>query len=151
MAAKRKKGADESLTTALARLLEKTILPDLTARAKTPAVAALLAEQHARERAESRTADALAEWIPRWLEQIGAAWVLSCVFLRTLEDRGLVRHRRIAGEGAADAEHLFFEIAPSLLRARLPAHRLPRGRPAPRRRGPARPCPEPGVSPVPLQ
>ncbi|XXY16177.1 BREX-2 system adenine-specific DNA-methyltransferase PglX [Sorangium sp. So ce216] len=114
MAGKRKKGADESLTTALARLLEKTLLPDLTARAKTPAVAAVLAEQHAREKAESRTADPLAEWTPRWLEQIGAAWVLSCVFLRTLEDRGLVRHRRIAGEGAVDAEQLFFEIAPSL-------------------------------------
>ena len=114
MAGKRKKGADETLTAALARLLEKTILPDLTARAKTPAVAAVLAEQHARERAESRTADTLAEWTPRWLEQVGAAWVLSCVFLRTLEDRGLLRHRRIAGEGAADAEHLFFEIAPSL-------------------------------------
>ncbi|WP_437894622.1 BREX-2 system adenine-specific DNA-methyltransferase PglX [Sorangium sp. So ce124] len=114
MAGKRKKGADESLTTALARLLEKTLLPDLTARAKTPAVAAVLAEQHAREKAESRTADALAEWTPRWIEQIGVAWVLSCVFLRTLEDRGLVRHRRIAGEGAADAEQLFFELAPSL-------------------------------------
>jgi hypothetical protein len=114
MAQKRKKPADESLTPALARLLDKTILPDLEARAKTPAVAAILAEQHAREKAASRTADTLAEWTPRWLEQIGAAWVLSCVFLRTLEDRGLVRHRRIAGEGAADAEHLFFEIAPSL-------------------------------------
>jgi hypothetical protein len=30
MAAKRKKGVDESLTSALARLLDKTILPDLT-------------------------------------------------------------------------------------------------------------------------
>jgi hypothetical protein len=39
MAAKRKKGTDESLTTALARLLQKTILSDLTERAKTPAVA----------------------------------------------------------------------------------------------------------------
>jgi hypothetical protein len=114
VAAKRKKPADESLTTALARLLEKTILPDLGERAKTPAVAAVLAEQHARERAASRTADSLGEWTPRWLEQIGAAWVLSCVFLRTLEDRGLVRHRRVAGEGATDAEQLFFEMAPSL-------------------------------------
>jgi hypothetical protein len=114
MAAKRKKPVEESLTSALARLLEKTILPDLAARAKLPAVAAVLAEQHAREKAASRTADTLAEWTPRWLEQIGAAWILSCVFLRTLEDRGLVRHRRLAGEGAADAEQLFFEIAPSL-------------------------------------
>ncbi len=114
MAGRRKKGAEERLTVALARLLEKTLLPDLRARARMPAVAAALAEQHAREVADRRTADTPAEWTSRWLEQVGAAWVLSCVFLRTLEDRGLVPHRRIAGEGAADAEHLFFEIAPAL-------------------------------------
>ncbi|WP_437602990.1 hypothetical protein WMF28_15310 [Sorangium sp. So ce590] len=72
MAGGRKKGAEESLTAALARLLEKTLLPDLLARAQVPALAAGLAEQHAREVHARRTATPLAEWTTRWLEQIMA-------------------------------------------------------------------------------
>jgi hypothetical protein len=115
MAAKKKspkKPQERNLTRELAALLAKTLLPDLEARAKEPSVARALAAQYESEK--KHTADKLAEWITRTLEQVAVAWILSCVFIRTLEDRGYLTHPRIAGEGAADSEHLFFDLFPSL-------------------------------------
>lgn len=103
-----------TLTQALAQFLAKTLLPDLKERAKHPAVNAALTRQWEAEKAASRTADGFGAWEQRTLEQVGAAWVLSCVFVRTLEDRDLLARRRLAGPGAADNEQLFFELAPSL-------------------------------------
>ncbi|MEP6651902.1 MAG: BREX-2 system adenine-specific DNA-methyltransferase PglX [Myxococcales bacterium] len=103
-----------TLTQALAQFLTRTLLPDLKERAKHPAVNAALMRQWQAEKAAHHTADAFLAWEPRTLEQVGAAWILSCVFVRTLEDRELLGRRRIAGPGASDSEQLFFEIAPSL-------------------------------------
>lgn len=103
-----------TLTQVLAQFLAKTLLPDLKNRAKDPAVNAALMRQWQAEKAAHRTADGFPAWETRTLEQVGAAWVLSCVFVRTLEDRDLLGRRRIAGPGAADSEQLFFEVAPSL-------------------------------------
>ncbi len=50
----------------------------------------------------------------RTLEQVGVAWILSCVFVCILEARGHLERPRLAGEGAQDSEHLFFELFPSL-------------------------------------
>ncbi len=72
-----------------------------------------LARHHQAELAASRTADDYAVWRRRVVVQIAAAWLLSCVFVRVLEDRGLVA-ARIAGPGARDSEAAFFRIAPSL-------------------------------------
>lgn len=102
------------LTQALAQFLGKTLLPDLENRAKHPAVDAALKRQWQAEKAANRTADGFLAWEQRTLEQVGAAWVLSCVLVRTLEDRDLLARRRLAGAGAGDSEQLFFEIAPSL-------------------------------------
>jgi hypothetical protein len=77
-------------------------------------VSRALAERHARERAEERTAESLGEWTQGLATQVGAAWILSCVFVRTLEDRGLLRQARLAGPGALDSQRLFFQLAPSL-------------------------------------
>ncbi len=107
-----KKG--KTLAKELGALLAKTLLPDLRARAKAAAVDAVLRQRWEHERGEDRTAERFEDWADQLIEQVGAAWVLSCVFVRTLEDRGLVARRRIAGEGAADSEHYFYEIAPSL-------------------------------------
>lgn len=115
MAAKKKspkKSQERNLTRELAALLAKTLLPDLEARAKEPSVARALAAQYESE--QKHTADKLAEWITRTLEQVAVAWILSCVFIRTLEDRGYLTHLRLAGEGSADSEHLFFDLFPSL-------------------------------------
>jgi hypothetical protein len=104
---------EQTLTSALAALLAKKLLPDLAERAKEPGVAEALAAQHAREREAKRTADRYEDWSARLLEQVGAAWILSCVFVRTLEDRDLLSQRRLAGPGATDAEQLFFELFPA--------------------------------------
>ncbi len=103
-----------TLTQALAQFLAKTLLPDLKARAAEPAVNEALQRQWQAEKAANRTADGFPAWQQRTLEQVGAAWVLSCVFVRTLEDRDLLARRRLAGPGALDSEQLFFELAPSL-------------------------------------
>ncbi|MEI8257780.1 MAG: SAM-dependent methyltransferase, partial [Deltaproteobacteria bacterium] len=94
----------------LARLAE-----DLLARVDaSPAVAAAVAARHAAEVAARRTADPLAVWRASFVDQVAAAWLLSCVFARVLEDRGLVAAARLAGPGASDSQRLFFEVAPSL-------------------------------------
>lgn len=115
MAAKKKspkKSQERNLTRELAALLTKTLLPDLEARAKEPSVARALAAQYDSDR--NHTSDTLAEWITRTLEQVAVAWILSCVFIRTLEDRGYLTHSRLAGDGAIDSEHIFFDLFPSL-------------------------------------
>ncbi|WP_437338437.1 BREX-2 system adenine-specific DNA-methyltransferase PglX [Sorangium sp. So ce394] len=113
-APRKTKTVERNLTRELSALLAKTLLPDLKERARPENVREALRERWAQERKEHRTADDFDDWIPRTLEQIGVAWILSCVFVRTLEDRGYLTHARIAGEGAADAEELFFRLFPSL-------------------------------------
>lgn len=104
----------KNLTGELSQLLEKTLLPDLHRRAADPQVLAALTARHHAERKAHRTADKLEDFCAHLLEQVGAAWILSCVFVRTLEDRALLRQRRLAGPGADDSEQLFRELFPSL-------------------------------------
>lgn len=93
----------------------KLLRDDLHARAKaSSSVQEALVKRHDEERKQKRTGDSLVEWTQHFLEQVAAAWLLSCVFVRTLEDRGLLGHNRIAGPGAADSLRLFLEIGPSL-------------------------------------
>ncbi len=105
---------EKSLTDVLGAFLAKQLLPDLRACAKAANVEAALRHRWEHERAEERTAEAFEPWVDQTVEQVGAAWILSCVFVRTLEDRGLLPRRRLAGEGAEDSEHYFYELAPSL-------------------------------------
>lgn len=104
----------EQMTGELAALLARELVPDLTRRARQPAVEQALRRRHAAERAARRTAATFEAWAAHTVEQVGAAWILSCLFVRVLEDRGLMDRRRIAGPGALDAQQLFFDIAPSL-------------------------------------
>lgn len=113
MATPRRK-APLSRTQALAGLVERTLLPDLRARAAEPAVADALRERWDYERAHRRTAATLDEWTGLTLTQVAVAWVLSAVFVRVLEDRGLTEHKRIAGGDATDSEVLFLEMFPGL-------------------------------------
>ena len=88
---------------------------DLDARVDaSPAVRAALEARHAEEKKQLRTGDSFVEWRAHFIEQVAAAWLLSCVFVRTLEDRGLLGNARLAGPGAQDSQRLFFELAPSL-------------------------------------
>lgn len=88
---------------------------DLLARAKaSPAVTRALEARYAAEKQANRTAEGFAGWTAALATQVAAAWLLSCVFVRTLEDRGLLRQVRIAGPGAEDSQRQFFQLAPSL-------------------------------------
>lgn len=93
----------------------RLLAADLAKRATTsPAVTATLKARHAAEVEARRTADVFVVWQQSFVEQVAAAWLLSCVFARVLEDRGLLGRARIAGPGATDSQHLFLELAPSL-------------------------------------
>lgn len=100
---------------AAAQPVMKLLKDDLRERAKSSAsVTEALKARHGAEKEEKRTADSFTEWQDHFVEQVAAAWMLSCVFVRTLEDRGLLGHSRLAGPGASDSLKLFLEIAPSL-------------------------------------
>lgn len=93
----------------------RQLVEDLFARARTSkAVTRALQARHQREVAHERTADPFDVWLRSFVEQVAAAWLLSCVFVRVLEDRGLIDQKRIAGPGALDSQQLFFELYPSL-------------------------------------
>jgi hypothetical protein len=66
-----------------------------------------------RDDLEQRTAEPLDLWIHGRATQVAAAWVLSTLFVPTLEDRGYMARRRIAGPGADDSEQQFVAVAPS--------------------------------------
>jgi hypothetical protein len=98
-----------------AKPLLKTLAVDLLARADgSAAVTSALQARHAAEQKAQRTADGYPEWRRAFVEQVAAAWLLSCVFVRTLEDRGLLGKNRIAGAGALDSWRAFQQLAPSL-------------------------------------
>lgn len=98
----------------LTRLL-KLLEHDLLARADGSAgLTEALKARHAQEVAAERTADGYDAWRRGVVTQVAAAWVLNVVFVRVLEDRGLVEHKRIAGPGALASERQFLELAPYL-------------------------------------
>ncbi|MCB9660514.1 MAG: BREX-2 system adenine-specific DNA-methyltransferase PglX [Sandaracinaceae bacterium] len=106
---------DAALLLTSARGVLAILEKDLEARIEhSPAVTRALKAQHAHEKADERTADAFPQWRDAFVEQVAAAWLLSCVFVRVLEDRGLLGQHRLAGPGAADSQRTFFEMAPSL-------------------------------------
>lgn len=106
---------DSAAFLAQARPVLATLTSDLLARADaSPAVTRALEARHAAEQAAQRTAESFVTWRRSFVDQVAAAWLLSCVFVRTLEDRGLVGQARLAGPGAADSQRLFLELAPSL-------------------------------------
>jgi len=87
---------------------------DLLVRTKEPSVRAMLESAWRKESTAQRTADPFEVWCRGRATQVAAAWVLSVVFVRTLEDRGYLARRRIAGEGADDSEQQFVSVAPFL-------------------------------------
>lgn len=106
---------DSAAFLAEARPVLAKLTDDLLARADaSPAVTRALEARHAAEQAAQRTAESFVTWRRSFVDQVAAAWLLSCVFVRTLEDRGLVGQARLAGTGAADSQRLFLELAPSL-------------------------------------
>lgn len=107
----------------------KTLLPelrnlvgelaeDLLARSTSDAkINAGLKEAFQQIEKGGRTAQAFEVWREDYLDQVAMAWVLACVFVRFMEDNGLIDECWLAGEGerrrlAEDTHELFFRKNP---------------------------------------
>lgn len=92
---------------------------DLLERSEAmPEVKAALAAEHQRAREAERTAQSYEDWRSDYSTQMAAAWVLSGVFARFLEDNRLVEPPRVAGPGerlarARDEHELYFRAHPT--------------------------------------
>ncbi|WP_437611924.1 BREX-2 system adenine-specific DNA-methyltransferase PglX [Sorangium sp. So ce834] len=108
--------------TGLPKLLQpalKALEKDLLARAKTERVEAGLKKAWEDEQKAGQTGLGFDPWRRERVTQLAVAWILSVVFVRTLEDRGYV-DPRVAGatadalRAAEDREALFLQVAPFL-------------------------------------
>lgn len=109
----------QSLLADLQKFLQR-IEADLLERSESTEVpevpAALHAEYEKAAKAE-RTAQNYEDWRTDTITQAAAAWVLSCVFVRFLEDNSLIDPPKIAGPGyrlarARDEHELYFRSHP---------------------------------------
>jgi hypothetical protein len=97
----------------------RTLEADLLERSEAiPAVQVVLRSEYQRARAAERTAQSYEDWRSDYLTQIATAWVLSCVFVRFLEDNRLIDPPRIAGPDerlarARDEHELYFRAHPT--------------------------------------
>src|SRR5262249_18574733 len=111
----------KELLTNLQSLL-KTVEADLLERSESsevPDVGQKLRAEYSAAQFANRTAQSFEEWRSDAITQVAAAWVLSCVFVRFLEDNGLVETPKIAGPGerlkrARDEHELYFRSHPTL-------------------------------------
>ena len=102
--------------------LLKTLEADLLERsesAEVPDVRRKLRQDYTAALAVDRTAQSYEEWRSDAITQVAAAWVLSCVFVRFLEDNQLVPTPKIAGPGeglkrARDEHEVYFRSHPTL-------------------------------------
>jgi len=105
----------------LQELLPK-IEADLLERSESvdvPDVGRKLRGEYIEAQAANRTAQNYEDWRSDAITQVAAAWVLSCVFVRFLEDNQLVPTPKIAGPGeglkrARDEHELYFRSHPML-------------------------------------
>ena len=91
----------QALLTDLQKLLQR-LEADLLARsesAEVPEVGRRLREEYERAKKAQRTAQNYEDWRSDAITQAAAAWVLSCVFVRFLEDNRLIDPPKIAGPG----------------------------------------------------
>ncbi|HXH13504.1 MAG TPA: hypothetical protein VNP04_27490, partial [Alphaproteobacteria bacterium] len=77
-----------------------------------------LQREHTAARAAGRTAEAFEVWREGILTQAAAAWLLGCVFVRFMEDNGLVEEALLSGPGerrqqAADRQMRYFLKSPT--------------------------------------
>src|SRR5437764_9440368 len=91
---------------------------DLRARCDDmPDVGQAVTAEYKRAKDAGRTGQTLEEWRADAITQQAVAWVLSCVFVRFLEDNRLIDPPKLAGPGerlnrARDEHELFFRSRP---------------------------------------
>jgi len=101
----------------LLRILETDLL-NRSESSEVPEVGQALQAEYQKAKKAERTAQSYEEWRSDYITQIAAAWVLSCVFARFLEDNRLVEPPKIAGPGeqlgrARDEHELYFRAHPT--------------------------------------
>jgi hypothetical protein len=102
---------------ALLRTLEADLL-ERSESSEVPEVPAALKEEYKKAKDAERTARNYEDWRSDYITQVAAAWVLSCVFARFLEDNQLVDPPKIAGPGkrlsrARDEHQVYFTAHPT--------------------------------------
>lgn len=108
----------EVLLTDLKRLLGQ-LEGDLRERAdEVPALGESLRLAYDRAKQAERTAQPFETWREEYLTQVAAAWILACVFVRFIEDNGLIDTPLLAGSGlrldqAKDQRTLYFQQHPT--------------------------------------
>ena len=97
----------------------KRLEQDLAERAENvPEMTSILQEEYGAARDAERTGDTFLIWRAGALSQAAVAWLLGCVFVRFVEDNGLVDAALIAGPGdrnarAEDRQTLYFRARPT--------------------------------------
>jgi len=97
----------------------KRLEDDLRERADTvEELHAALQREYREAREAGRTGEAFEAWREGLLTQAAVAWLLGCVFVRFLEDNGLVAEALLYGPGerrshAADRQLLYFQRYPT--------------------------------------
>lgn len=84
----------------LQSLLRKEIEPDLRKRSDLPEIAAALKAEFDKAKKAKRTAMNYTDWRADTITQIGVAWVLSCVFIRFMEDNRLIDPPKLSGQSS---------------------------------------------------
>lgn len=110
----------KALLTDLQALLRK-LEADLLERAdsnEVPEVGRQLKSDYDAAREAERTAESYESWLSAYVTQAAAAWVLSCVFARFLEDNELVSPPKLSGPSdklsrARDEHELYFREHPT--------------------------------------
>lgn len=100
----------------LLQLIEADLL-ERSESADVPEVGKTLRAEYDRAKTAERTAQNFEDWRTDAITQAAAAWVLSCVFVRFLEDNRLIDPPKIAGpedrlERARDEHELYFRNHP---------------------------------------
>lgn len=103
------------------RSLVTLIEADLFERSESsevPEMATVLRSEHQRAKQAERTAQSFEQWLGDYVTQVAAAWVLSCVFVRFLEDNKLIEPAKLAGPNerlrqARDEHELYFREHPT--------------------------------------
>ena len=102
----------------LLKRLEKDLRERAEKQGDAPEVHRMLDEEYQKAKKAERTAASFEQWRAEQIVQKSAAWILSCVFVRFLEDNRLVDPPKIAGPGerlqlARDEHELYFRQFPT--------------------------------------
>lgn len=99
--------------------LVKRLEDDLRERASSvPEMADRLKTEYRSAKEAGRTGESFEAWCEGVLTQAGVAWILGCVFVRFMEDNGLVDDPLVSGPGesrsrASDRQTLYFQSHPT--------------------------------------